>query len=180
MNTPDVEKVLNSWNQGIRLGSPTLEDFRNLRDVDSIQPVFDHTPYLLYAGCNLLITLRQGGRVSNAGRVQSLSVIFVSDFFSSGALVSTSDLPELEIFGIPTTISADEFLRALKGQGIEPTSIETEPATWIFRCGDALKFEFRSSEPNGTSAGRSELIQIEYNYNLPYRGERAPLLVRKK
>lgn len=144
-----------------------------------LRPVFSHSPYFLLGSGNVLVTLSLIRAVSRLQRVQSISVILTSDFFATGSLISIGNCPALEIFGISTGNSAQGFLQDLRQQGIELLQLETEPDTWTIRVGGALAFKFKSLNPEQPDPNNSKMIEVEFNYGLPYTLQRKPVLSAK-
>ena len=176
MNTSESSTLVKVWNAGISLNSPTLEEIQKLPGMTPLRPVFSHSPYLLLGSGNLLVMLSLATADSDVRPIQSMSVVLTSDFFAAGSLVSTGDCPALKIFGISTGETAQGFLLGLRRQGIELLQLETEPAMWIIRVGGALAFKFRPLSPGQVDPDKSRMIQLEFNYGLPYKGQREPVL----
>jgi hypothetical protein len=170
-----MQSTLYAWNAAIELSQPTLEELQKHTKLNNISPAFAHTPDLLYGGSNILIAMPLGARVSKLTRVQSVSVILVSDYFQN-ALVTTVNLLPLQAFGLPLTGAATEFLDRVKGTGIGPLDLATEPGSWEIRYGGSLTFRFTTLQPGGTDPANSKAISLMYNFRVPYRAPRKPYL----
>jgi hypothetical protein len=170
-----MQSTVNAWNAAIDLTEPTLEELQRRTKLNSISPVFSHAPDFLYGGSNILIAMPLGQRVSKLTRVQSLSVIFVSDYFQN-ALVATINLPPLQIFGLSLTGAATELLDRLNQAGIGPLNLATEPGNWEIWYGGSLSFRFTTLQPGGTDPANSKAISLTYNFRVPYRAPRKPSL----
>jgi hypothetical protein len=170
-----MQSAINAWNTAIELLQPTLEELQGRTQLNSVSPTFAHTSDFLYGGSNILIAMPLGARVSKLTRVQSVSVILVSDYFQN-ALVTTINLPPLKIFGLPLTGPATEFLDRVKGAGIGPLDLATEPGNWEMRYGGSLSFRFTTLQPGGTDPAKSKAISLTYNFRVPYRAPRKPYL----
>jgi hypothetical protein len=170
-----MNATVEAWNTAIGLGQPTLDEWQKRIGVKTVVPAFSHAPDLLYGGNNILIAMPLGQPVKAPTKVQSVSAILVSDFFQN-ALVATIDLPALQIFNISTAISADEFRKSLQEANVGPLQLASEPGIWIIGYAGALLFRFRSLQPNGTDPQNSKLIELRFNYRVPYTSARRPSL----
>jgi hypothetical protein len=170
-----MQSTINAWNAAIELSQPTLEELQRRTQLNRISPAFAHTPDFLYGESNILIAMPLGERVSKLTRVQSVSVILISDYFQN-ALVTTMDLSPLQIFGLPLTGAATKFLERLREAGIGPFNLATEPGNWEIWYGGSLSFRFTTLQASGTDPANSKAISLTYNFRVPYRAPRKPYL----
>lgn len=169
-----MQSTIDAWNAAIELSQPTREELQKRMQLSSVSPAFAHAPDFLYGGNNILIAMPLGARVSSLTRVQSVSVILVSDYFQN-ALVTTIDLSPLRIFGLPLTGAATEFLERLSEAGIGPFDLATEPGQWQINYG-SLSFRFSTLQPGGTDPANSKAISLTFYFRVPHRAPRKPYL----